>query len=459
MKRNVRESFVLLVLATFVFYLLGLENGVEVSRAEEAVLPKLNLAAVKFQSSGGVESSVLVSKIQTVLNERGDIDLIITPEYTFYQSYETTPVEINCGSAAKCVVYSTGLGRSQNLADAIAQIQDIARTNGVNIVLGTVAEIEYASAHSELTEDIIYNSQLIISRDGRIVGKKRKTVEWYSSPNCSYYYHETKLCSQKAYELALDTVQAFTLINNGGQEFTILPTICGERDNADMLDIAGEYNVDVIADSEREGDVFYEEITRSIQDGTFDPTKYGWDWAIEGLYIREYIERRNIVKEAGYLLVSEGGSGTGGIINFQRYKLRELAITNDYVYGKAGSFYRESCNTSDDCGVGLACKVFGDYPSVGSICCREEECAITDGCFGEGAIIFDGTPDEKVCKNGEWLAPSEVVDLSGDERVDSQDVEILVSDWGEIVESEANFNRDGKVNGFDFVIMISYWTG
>jgi hypothetical protein len=292
-------------------------------------------AAIKLQQND-YSPQGLVDKITTTLQQHPDADILVTPEYVLYTDYLSTPVKVDC-SSIPCSVSGPGI-----LVNTISDIQNLARDHQTNIVLGTVAEVVYDHEFKELTHDIVFNSQLIINHRGEIVGVRRKTVEWFStSQDCENNLGggDPHPCYLKASQLALNSVMKYQLYThppNVGADpsnFTILPTICGERANPDILNIAQDFAVDMIVHSEREGDSHYEWITQSIQDHVFDPTKYGWDWMINDIYIQQYTQDRQVAKDRAWFIASEGGFGMAGIINLRAEKLQFLDIANDYVYG------------------------------------------------------------------------------------------------------------------------------
>jgi len=309
----------------------------------------VKVAPLKVQSSQGVEWQELRDLIEEVLEAEGP-DLVVTPEFSLQYQYKTNPVKVVC-SEGFCTVESTGTEKSGELANAIHEITALAEKYRANIVLGTVAELEPKENHEELSLDIIYNSQLIIDNRGRIIGKKRKTdtgTAWSSyelvdgeyvwAEGCSFinvkghpeWEFESTDCAKKAYELALETVKAFTLTNKSGQEFTIFPIICGERDNEDMLEKARGANADMIVNSEWEGDRFYESITETVQAG--EESK--WWFMIEDPFVSQYVEEKNIAKENSYLVSAEGGSPQAGIISLMKKPIKSLSIEEKYLAGE-----------------------------------------------------------------------------------------------------------------------------
>lgn len=309
-------------------------------RCKTAVTSQIKIAAIKMSVPGPygeIESSDvtnLINKINKVLADHPDVDLIITPEYSLYDTKK--PVELKQTSS------EYGVLSSNIIVDGINRVINIAKANNVNVVLGTFREKTTTGGFlGFFGTDVFYNSQLIISGEGKIIGIKRKTTgsDW---SDCS-----GKTCDpaarNAAYRVALDTTKFFALKAHSGEEFTILPTICAERNNIDMIERARNYNVDFVVASEREGDASFEIIAQQIQND--EPVDSSWDWAIREVYIDEYLSR-NVVKDVGYLVVSDSARPQGGIISFQKNKLLDLSITGDYVFGIVPLSPSQTCSDS-----------------------------------------------------------------------------------------------------------------
>jgi hypothetical protein len=293
-------------------------------------------AAVKLKSNATPQD--LINRIQAVLHDHPTTDILVTPEYTLYSNYLDSPVRVNC-SVSACSVTPTDSPASLELYQTILTIQQLAQSTHTNIILGTVAEVALAVQYpDQLTSDVIFNSQLIINHQGQVIGVRRKTTEWYSSDSDCRFYHDqsSPACARAAYQMALATVKPYQVTLHCGRPYTIFTSICGERINQDLIDRAADFNVDLIVNSESEGDSQYEWITQSIQDSTFDPGRWGWNWLFNDIYLDQYIQAHHVVKPAGWYLTADSAIGQGGIINFQAEKLQFLNVTADYVYGEVG---------------------------------------------------------------------------------------------------------------------------
>lgn len=347
-----------------IIVLLFLLSASPVFSSEQFGKSVVKVAPIKAESSGGVEWQELRGLIENVL-EKEDPDLVVTPEFSLQYQYKKNPVKVICNKGF-CTVESIGTEKSDELAQAIQEIAALAEKHRANIVLGTVAELEPKENYEEFSLDIIYNSQLIIDNSGRIIGKKRKTytgTAWGSyelvggtykwASGCNFSNVKESECAKKAYDLALETVKVFSLTNKKNQEFTIFPIICGEKDNAEMLELVKDAEVDIVVNSEREGDIPYKYITENIQKGEIDKVEEWW-WLIERFF-DPYIQLK-IVKESSYLVTSEGGSGEAGIISLQKEPLKSLFIEDDYIVGEVvlgeTLSYQENDFISPECETG-----------------------------------------------------------------------------------------------------------
>ncbi|HUC21057.1 MAG TPA: dockerin type I domain-containing protein [Candidatus Polarisedimenticolaceae bacterium] len=61
-------------------------------------------------------------------------------------------------------------------------------------------------------------------------------------------------------------------------------------------------------------------------------------------------------------------------------------------------------------------------------------------------------------KGTEWFIPSKLGDVNGDNRVNIQDLSILLSNWNKDYPG-ADFNANGKVDIFDLSVLLSRWEG
>ena len=290
---------------------------------------EISVAAINLQRAN-YSLQNLETKINSLVAAHPVLDLIVTPEYLFYNNdFKEDPVIIDCESVP-CTVTSIGTTKSDTIINAVEFLQGIAAQNNVNIVFGTIAErIDIDGA------DVSISTQLIIDNAGIIIGKHRATkkAEFYTA-NLTSCEEDMAFCD-KVYAAQMETVNTFSLTSAEGEEFEVIPVICGEKQNPDFINALSGANADIAALSEVDQDCDYEETTRRIQAGehllglpdivcTSVIQEIMLEWADEG-----------VLKQNGYWLVSNGGSvGQIGIISWAENTIDNLEITADYIYGK-----------------------------------------------------------------------------------------------------------------------------
>jgi predicted amidohydrolase len=298
----------------------------------------LKVAAIKHRQADANFKGI-IDKINRFLLSHGDVDLIVIPEYTLYPApnagYSLSrpyAVEIRA-TADGYKVFDTGTVVSRAAVTAITQIQEIAKNFRTNIALGTIAEMKYKSDDEKLGGDIIFNTMLIIDRDGKIAGLRRKVTG-----SDSLNYDLKKPCNTDyAHNLALGTVQPFYLKTREGKTFSIFPVICAENSSPELLGLAKAFSVELLVISAREGDFPYERITKDIQTGALNPAGSDWQW-LKKDFLDPHVTMRDIVQEGGYLIAADSGSSANGSgiiqLNDPPEVLACLDITQEYVYAK-----------------------------------------------------------------------------------------------------------------------------
>lgn len=299
----------------------------------------VKVAALKFDADNTSlnRRTLLQAKLTSVTAGLGasGVDLVVVGEYTFYAGYETTPVKILPDGSGGYTVVSTGSAKSNEIVAGVNETCVWAMTNNTNVALGTLAESVTRAMDPDLPVDTVFNTLMVINRQGKIIGRKRKVTEWFPSN-----YYQNAIIKQKA----LDTVATWTLTTQGGMSFVIFPVICAERNDEDMLNKAANFNADLLVKSEREGDCWYEDITQGIQDGAWTPFapspapggwNWGWTWMMRETFIQKYIVDRDILKPGAWYAVSESGFAYGGLMQLKEppTPLNGYRKTTDYVYG------------------------------------------------------------------------------------------------------------------------------
>ena len=313
--------------------------------ADTCLAPTINIGIIKQYSYNPSDLtqkiSLLNSKIDKLLTDFPNTDLIITPEYLLYSGIsltESDPIRLNC-SAASCSIVNPATTNAEKIANEIAALQNTADDKKINIILGTVVEDEIIDG-----KDIKFNSQLFIDKTGQIIGRHRKFNEYseigpYSSTQINTTYcssHGTATICQKVKQAIELTDKTFVFQNkDNSKSIKFVGVICGERAEDEFISNMAGANVDFIMNSEREGDCSYEQITNAIQNETTIPSC--WGWMINDVFINNYISKYNVVNSNGYLISAEGASATGGIINFNKQKIDTWQSTADYNFGCIGT--------------------------------------------------------------------------------------------------------------------------
>ncbi|MBT3984699.1 hypothetical protein HOD38_01690 [archaeon] len=293
--------------------------------------PLVKIAGINL-SNNDYSFTNLEAKFDSVLTNHQELDLILTPEYIFYQdqTHQDNPVIVDC-QTTPCTISSIGTQESDQLVDYISSIQNLAQQYHVYIVLGTVAERSVVNGY-----DISYNTLLILDRNGDIIGKQRK-----SSPYDFYIEgdigcnEEPALCEDIRME-ALPTIQAYDLIDLHGNIFTIIPVICGDLGDDDSItqleNSYGDLIVFPLVDADPYQDVMYDILAG------LDPLDNPSYYTAEGLtaYIfRDEYQSRELTVQNSYLFSANGGNNNGvSIIPLDYQTMYNLDIHEDYTYGE-----------------------------------------------------------------------------------------------------------------------------
>ena len=277
----------------------------------------------------------LKSKLGALFKAHPTVDLVVTPEYVLYDEYKSNPVKIDCISGL-CSVQSIGSSKSLELKLAIREIRLIARQKNANIMLGTIAELETSSTHG-----IVYNTMLVISSEGIIIGKTRKymeilLLEELLNPRlCILKPSYCSVVKEPASFFALESMKPFSLVSSGGAEFKTLPVICADKNSKRVMEKMSGSNADMVALSELTA-TQYTKLTESAAKGEdIFRGSNGNAQLIKNLFFVEYLNK-NITKENSYLIASnsEPKGGSAGILSISRKEIRNLDITDDFVYGE-----------------------------------------------------------------------------------------------------------------------------
>ncbi|MDH3382082.1 MAG: hypothetical protein OEL54_05215, partial [Flavobacteriaceae bacterium] len=301
--------------------------------AEEPLLNLVSIAAIKLYYED-YSLANLQAKINSLVTDHPDIDLVVTPEYLFYGAgfagldYRDDPVMVRCENNS-CSVESIGTSKSDELKNAVNTVQNIARQNKVNIVLGTVAEMEEISGIQ-----FTFDTQLIIDNQGNIIGKHRMYPLIYPIGESTDYCKDDPDICQQARDSILDTDTTFSLKNKQGLTFEIIPIVCGEKNSDEVISRLSNSNADIAVISEFDVDCNYEDITERIfigEDIFADAQPFVCEGILKSVFDKWKIN--NLLRE-GNILVAEGVVPSAGLFNYDLKQIQDLEITNDYTYGR-----------------------------------------------------------------------------------------------------------------------------
>lgn len=267
----------------------------------------------------------LIRKIQVALRDtcgneftcdkNDTLHLLMTPEYSFYNYFDARPYAVEISCTDRCRAVARGGSDSENVVAAIEFLQKIARRYRVRILAGTV--YEYApTGDPRFPNGIAYfNSIVKIGPHGDIKGVRRKIYD-SNNDTCEEFNGDQKEeCEKALLRLALQSVQMEYLPLATGVTATYFPIVCSERDRKPLIREAirrGIKDVDILIGPEHEGDWDPDGITSSIQNGTWDPAKYGWDWAVRDEFMKNFVSTGIIKADTGYLVASDGAFGYVG---------------------------------------------------------------------------------------------------------------------------------------------------
>ena len=269
------------------------------------------------------------NKLNSLLTSHPDVELIVTPEFLFYYGYQPDPVIVDCSNSV-CNIESIGTDKSDELKEIIEYFIDTANQNNLTIVLGTISERIVVN-----NINVSISTQLIINKNGQIIGKHRATkkAEYYSKDvgNCG---ENPEFC-YLVYQAQLETVRTFNVANNKGESFKIIPVICGEKGDDDFINLLSDSNAEIAVLSEFDRDCDYEETTIRIQAGENIQNIPDNICASVIVYIMQDWIDNNLLQQDSYWLISNAGDrGQTGIISWDAKQVGNLDLTEDYIYGK-----------------------------------------------------------------------------------------------------------------------------
>lgn len=288
----------------------------------------LSLAPIK--SSRADFGVPVLNKIAKLLETEGQVDLILTPEYTFYESYaeEHEPYDVDYEILYNTLIlektdegYEVDPSSHSQIRFYVKYAQELAAKYKSNIFLGTFAE-------EDSEEDKIYNTLLYINSEGKIIARKRK-------------FHPPE--------------EEFVITASNGKSYKVLPLICGEAwhttspspDDAEtaipewvetMVNQYGRF--DIIIHSLAQADmpfddfaeVFVQEIRTEEQLYEEKPYIRDMDFAswIRNVYHDYYDRYMNNINSCSPMVISDIDS-IAAVLNPKLKPFEKYIVTEDYV--------------------------------------------------------------------------------------------------------------------------------
>lgn len=292
-----------------------------------------------------IDVDTLTYKISELLSDYPDLDIIVTPEYSLYPiTYDSvktfksavTLIETDSGYVVDRTVSSSVL------TSAIDTFCAIAKENNTYIFLGTVPEKYYPdlSVYPNMPDSVVINTMLIINSGGVIEDIDRKVSgsdNIFPSPK---YYPEYGMNGDSAYffeaQIVLkSTTYARTLKTDAQEIIRYFPVICAERADTNMIKIAADEEVDLLIESQREGDFFIENAMMMIQSGDTASinTQTGWGWYMDDIMIKLYRDDYSVVHDSGFYLMSH--TTFGGLVNLNKRSVNHVDTSAHYIYLEA----------------------------------------------------------------------------------------------------------------------------
>ena len=341
------------VMFIVVLMLLVSQAFVTAGEIREVTVGAISYLSLEYPGSFADRITLLQEKIDSALtNSEGfNLDLIFEPEYTLvrshYSSSDPSIVEIIENGPGDYSVSSIGTLESDLVVDHInTWLIERAQEHHVNFFTNVHERVEYEPG--QYAHGI---TGIIINHLGNIAGIKRK-IE----------FHPTEQMQQ----IVGPTINSFTILNQEGKSFVVLPFICADLWTtetlnwyAQMLHDNNAKPADIVIHSVAMGDWLYHQLFFDIQDGTFDPDNppvdmYDWFWneTVEPTLIQHYMQQEKLIKSINsYYFATdrvgndEFGSNTGAfeLISFplgpNPFSLEDYLFTDDYLIAKVDIYY------------------------------------------------------------------------------------------------------------------------
>jgi len=171
-----------------------------------------------------------LSKIRETLKKHPGIDLALTPEYTLgpisqIKNNNARLILKDDGSYVLSPISLPSLPCS-HLISAVNSICAMAKESGTNIALGTLPVVFSVPLPSGETADIVFNTMLLVDRNGRIVDYHIKKGNVWDAYGFMENKQQTEANDIAAETFAYDHSHAFSIENKLGEKLIVLPFIC-----------------------------------------------------------------------------------------------------------------------------------------------------------------------------------------------------------------------------------------
>ncbi|MBI3956607.1 MAG: hypothetical protein HY340_01320 [Candidatus Kerfeldbacteria bacterium] len=292
-------------------------------------------------------------KILRLVNDHPNVDLVVLPEDLFDGFSPGRPVFVNCpDGATNCTFASDGSPQSDELYGYLEYFLDLADTYDLNLSF-VVQEVWHPDPikYPHMADPTSFESSVVVNHHGEVVMKKRRT-HFCGYPNLPP-------AAEEYCQAALATVHYTTLRTHAGANFTMVPIICANRFEPTWLEVAKNFNVDVVANSSQENsNTRFDHLSEYLTTGspkesnatlgcyegetwnpsTYTTTQLETDLIRGGYYpgfLEEYAIKRNVIKADGVFVHADGVDEQAGFYPLNRRKVRAWDLGgHDYVYGE-----------------------------------------------------------------------------------------------------------------------------
>ncbi len=236
-------------------------------------------------SRDGETARKVLEKIEDICSQETDVDVIVTPEYSFFD--RDRPLSLNGNSINYRKTHN-------DTADLINQAMELARRRKTHLFLGTFCEEKGVFPLHEWNS---YNTLLHINRNGELTNIKRK---------------------------GKFTGQEIATISKNGRQYTAVPFICADVDYAPITSavLKSLKRLDLLIHSVNLGDAKFSAYADFIQTGKFtDPAleralkgpkklRQWYEHAFDGFYSGYF----DIMVPESKIVISDGATRCHGAV-------------------------------------------------------------------------------------------------------------------------------------------------